>query len=254
MKREEAEQVWGMITAIYSLHPERSAETSVAWVPALEEMDAEIVMQIISHWMKGVGPVKLPSLVAFASEVRLADERRKEDAKPAATLEVGLPLPPWYIAYQRLRDAGDMRLLPEQEGGYRQMGHEWPPIVLAPVPTDDGSTEWQAKPLEIISGEEYEQLLAWAGSVKQDVPNAWVEAEPDCVICLDQALVEVGHTTYRLGNRLCRNSEDMAPCPRCDRGKELEHPLEATGPWGRDGFWRGQPYRIVRAGVLEITA
>jgi len=124
---------------------------------------------------------------------------------------------------------------------------EWPPSHIVKV-----GDEFQLHPIEIIDGEEYESLMALARSIEQEIPSAWVEADPECLVCFDDGLVEVGHTVYRLGNRVCRNNEDMAPCPKCDRGKELEFPLERLGPWGSEGFWRGQSWKVVRSGVLEI--
>lgn len=70
MKRDEAEQVWSMIGALYDLHPERAGELAVVWVPGLEEMDASIVMRIVNDWISGLGPEKLPPLPWFAKEVR----------------------------------------------------------------------------------------------------------------------------------------------------------------------------------------
>jgi hypothetical protein len=75
MKREEAEQIWGMVAAVFDLHPERSGEQATIWVPALEDMDATIVMTIIEQWMKGNGPEKFPTLIVFANEVRAATRR-----------------------------------------------------------------------------------------------------------------------------------------------------------------------------------
>ena len=56
MKRDEAEQIFGIIAALYDLHPERAGQSAVAWVPALEELDAELTMEIVNTWMKGRGP------------------------------------------------------------------------------------------------------------------------------------------------------------------------------------------------------
>ena len=36
--------------------------------------------------------------------------------------------------------------------------------------------------------------------------------------------------------------EQMAPCPRCERGRQLEFPPSGRGDWGHDGFWRGREF------------
>lgn len=72
MKRDEAETIFGMIAAVYDLHPERSGQQAVVWVPALEDLDAEVVMKIVDGWMKGKGPEKMPTLPMFQQEVRAA--------------------------------------------------------------------------------------------------------------------------------------------------------------------------------------
>ena len=154
MKRDEAETIWNMISALYDLHPERSGEQAVVWVPALEEMDATIVMQIVNDWISGRGPERMPTLVSFAAEVR---------ARKA--------------------------------------------VSVAPV-------HW-------------------------DAPR-------DCDLCSDTGMVIVG--TSKAG------TDQMAPCPGCDRGKKLEFPGEKNGPWGSLGFWKGRPWRKgVEPDTVEIT-
>ena len=87
MKREEAEQVFGMVAAVYDLHPERRGEQAVVWVPALEEMDAEIVMAIVDGYMKGKGPEKMPTLPFFVTEVNVERQRREPPRHHDAPVE-----------------------------------------------------------------------------------------------------------------------------------------------------------------------
>jgi hypothetical protein len=83
MKREEAEAIYGMIAGVYDLHPERRAVMAVVWIPALEQMDATIVMMIIEAWMKGDGPERMPTLVMFASDVKAATARARGETPPS---------------------------------------------------------------------------------------------------------------------------------------------------------------------------
>ncbi len=69
MKSEEADSIWSMISAVWDLHPERSAEQAKVWIPALEGLDAERVMLLVGQWMKGNGPEKMPNPIAFVAEV-----------------------------------------------------------------------------------------------------------------------------------------------------------------------------------------
>jgi hypothetical protein len=257
MERSDAEGIWGLIAAVYGLHPERAAETAVAWVPALQEMDATLVMVIVDAWMHGKGPERMPTLVAFASEVRLLEERRRADAKPAAVRGTAQPLPLWYLGWKLLRDEGDMRRLPEQEGGYVQMGYDWPGQEIRKTTTVDGSVSTLVD-VEILEGEEYEKLIERARQIEQQLPPVWVEPDPECIVCRDQGLVEIGWetraVTFRGVTKAVRMGEQLAPCPKCERGRRHEFPLESVGPWGSDGFWRGRKYNIVRAGVVELAA
>lgn len=79
MKREEAESIFGMLAAVYDLHPERRGEQAVVWIPALEEMDAEIVMGIVNAYIRGLGPEKMPTLPFFVTEVNVERKRREPD-------------------------------------------------------------------------------------------------------------------------------------------------------------------------------
>lgn len=157
MKRNEAEDVYALMAAMYDLHPERAGEQSKVWVPALEHRDAVATMDVIGRWMEGRGaPERFPSIGVFVAIVK------SEEAK--------------------LR----------------------PPVF-------------------------------------------------DCDVCVD-GYVEVGIRRFMLQGRLVDGVEQMAPCPKCDIGKLIEHPLEAKGPWGSDGFWHGQPWEPVRQGVVELAA
>lgn len=146
MKRDEAEQVFGILSALYDLHPERRGEQGTIWIPALEEMDADNVMVIVNAYMKGKGPEKMPTLPYFITEVRVAELRRN--------------------------------------------------------------------------------------------PARSYDDPPDCDVCEDNAQVEV--------------VDGMAPCPSCERGKRLEYPLEEEGPWGKEGYWRGQSWTRVAPGIVEV--
>lgn len=257
MERSEAEGIWGLIVAVYGLHPERAGDDAKAWIPALEEMDAEQVMVIVDAWMHGRGPEKMPTLVAFAAEVRRLEERRREDAKPAAVRGEAQPVPAWYLAWGMLRDDGDIRRLPEQEGGFIQLGYPWPGSQLVRVTTMEGLVE-EEQPIGILEGEEYEQLIAKAEAIEQTLPPVWVDPEPDCIVCRDSGQVEVGWETrltrFKNEARMVREGEQMAPCPRCERGKSVEFPLESVGPWGPEGFWRGRKWNVIRTGVVEVAA
>lgn len=243
MKREEAEQVWSMISAVYGLHPERSGEQAAVWIPALEGMDAEIVMHIVSGFMKGRGPEKLPTLVSFAEGVASLERRAKVDEREAPVEVEGRPKPLWYVAWEKRFKAGDHRVFAEQEGAYREAGEPWPPL-------------YKGVQVEIIVGEEREQLLAEAAKVEQNVMPHLEWPEPECPLCEDDGVVQAGWTyiaSLQGGVRkMSRGAEQVVPCPRCPKGKRVEHPLEGTGPWGHDGFWRGQDYEVVRRGVLEL--
>jgi hypothetical protein len=81
VKREEAESIWGIISALYDLHPERNAEQAVVWIPALEEMDGEIVMAIVQQWMRGNAPDKMPKLPTFVHDVK-AEVKRRNPVQP----------------------------------------------------------------------------------------------------------------------------------------------------------------------------
>lgn len=257
MERSDAEGIWGLIVAVYGLHPERAGEDSKAWIPALEEMDADQVMVIVDAWMHGKGPERMPTLVAFAAEVRRLDDRRRADAKPAAIREQAQPIPAWYLAWGKLRDAGDNRRFPEQEGGFVQMGYEWPGTERIKITDTNGST-WVEREIGIVTGEEYEQLIAEAEAVEQTLPPVWVDPEPECILCRDHGYVEVGWETRLVRvkgvPKMVRQGEQMAPCPKCQRGKSIEFPLEAVGPWGPEGYWRGRKWTVVRSGVVEVAA
>ena len=88
MKRDEAEQIFGIIAALYDLHPERAGQSAVAWVPALEELDAELTMEIVNTWMKGRGPEKIPTVPAFVRLVKDEAERRREPESRETQCEV----------------------------------------------------------------------------------------------------------------------------------------------------------------------
>jgi len=35
-------------------------------------------------------------------------------------------------------------------------------------------------------------------------------------------------------------TDQMAPCPHCEAGYEVEYPERGKPPWGADGYWRGR--------------
>ena len=76
MKRDEAESIFGMVCALYDLHPERRAELATVWIPALEPRDATIVMAVVEPWTRGVGaPERMPTLPWFMQA--LSNHERK---------------------------------------------------------------------------------------------------------------------------------------------------------------------------------
>lgn len=236
MTREEAEQVFQTIAAIYDLHPERAAEQATVWVPMLTNHDLDVVTPIMLRWIDGAQPERFPHVGAFAAIVRDATRKRDENARPLAlTTGDQLLKPVWVVARDLLRARGDQRLLPEQEGGFYQLGLKWPP-----------------EGFEILDGPELEQLMVEAAAVPQSAARSVYDRDVDCPICLDTGWVETGCRWYVYRGVKCQGAEQMAPCPGCDKGKLIEHPLDGRGYWGDDGFWRGQQWEPVRAGVVEV--
>jgi hypothetical protein len=268
VKRDEAEQIWGMISAVYGLHPERSGEQATVWVPKLEEMDAHVVMEIVSAYMNGNGPEKLPTLVAFASEVAAILRRRSEDERAAARRELGLepgrPRPLWYLAWEKLWKSGERtKFFPEQEQAWLEAGDTWPPTWEEPVRgangwpvVKDGKTQYRTVVGTVIEGEEYERLIAEAAAVEQKIYPHPVDPDPECQLCEDDGVVQTGYTVVHVVRdgevSHVRGADQMVPCPRCEKGKRLEFPLESVGPWGRDGFWQGRKWTVLRRGFVRV--
>ena len=40
--------------------------------------------------------------------------------------------------------------------------------------------------------------------------------------------------------------EELGPCPICQLGHKVEFPEKGTGPWGKEGFWRGMPHSALK--------
>lgn len=239
MTRAEAEEIFGMLARIYDLHPERSGEQAPVWAEALQPLDVELTMTVVSQFLKGRGPERFPNVVQFVQVVKRLGDRHREQSRPKL-IEAGdeLQKPVWVYAWEILRAVKDDRVMPEQEGGYHQLGLDWPP---------DGR--------KVVEGTEHVALteLGRVEAEKAPPKRSMVEPDPDCVVCRDTGWVEAGIRVYRFEGRLVNGSEQMAPCPSCDHGKLAEHPLEGIGAWGPDGFWRGQRWRVVRSGVVEVT-
>ncbi len=248
MKREEAEEIWRLISAIYDLHPERSGEQATVWIPSLERMDAAIVMEIVDVWMRGKGPEKLPKLPEFSATVNAVIYRQRQDEqadrRASLGLEPGRPKPLWYVAWEKRWKAGDYRVFPEMEQAYLEDGEQWPPL-------------FKGEPMEIIMGEEYDRLIAEAAQVEQTVAQHPKTPDPDCRLCEDDGVLTAGYTVvHNVRNGVVthsRGADQVVPCPKCARGKALEFPLESTGPWGSEGFWRGRKHTVLGPGRVQVA-
>lgn len=243
MTKDEAQEVFRTLAVIYDLHPERTSEQAPTWTAALEPLPIEETMSVVAQFLKGNGPEKFPNVVQFVGIVKRLIDRREEASKPKLQeLEADeLQKPVWVWAWEILRERGDRSVLPEQEGGFFQLAIAWPPTDRRLINADS---------------DEYRELMEEARARAGATPpkKAIVERDPDCLACRDTGWVEVGYSVTNVGNEMVRGSEQVAPCPRCDKGKLIEHPLEGVGPFGEDGFWKGQPYQVVRSGVVELTA
>jgi hypothetical protein len=69
MKTSEAEEVFGMVCAIYDLHPDRTQALASVWVAALKDLEAADAMTVIGPWLKGRAPERMPMLPAFVADV-----------------------------------------------------------------------------------------------------------------------------------------------------------------------------------------
>lgn len=72
MKRDEAESIFGMVCALYDIHPDRRAELATVWITGLEEQDANVVMALVDQWARGLGgaPEQMPKLPWFVQAVK----------------------------------------------------------------------------------------------------------------------------------------------------------------------------------------
>lgn len=159
MTKQEAQDAWQMIATVYDLHPERAGEQATVWVPMLERQELDIAVGIVSGWVDGQQPDRLPHVGIFAGMCR--------------------------SARRRIHESGSHRF---------------------------------AK----------------------------------CKVCLDDGIVEVGRRFYTFQGRRVEGSEQMAPCPACEKGGKLEHPESGAGAFGPDGFWCGQGWDAVGNGVVQI--
>jgi hypothetical protein len=245
VKSEEAQEIHRLLCALYDIHPERASDNASAWTVALEQLDAEDAMVIVGAYIGGDGPDRLPAVPVFVRSVcEVTDRRHEEEQRHDRTLrtrEAEAPgRQPWLAVWGQLRaDGNTTTVLPEQQLGYEQLGLDWP-----------GG-------MEILAGEEYERLIAQARELvkAQPAPVRVLVLDPDCTICEDQGLVQVGYTVTRRRSdtklELRRGQEEVAPCV-CERGQKIEHPGERAGPWGSRGFWNGQEWKLVRPGVVSV--
>jgi hypothetical protein len=82
MKRHEAESLFQLLVAIYDLHTDRVTRLAPAWIPALEEMDAGVVSDLVLTWTRGKGPPEIPTLPEFSQIVKIA--ARGDEPDPPA--------------------------------------------------------------------------------------------------------------------------------------------------------------------------
>lgn len=104
MTQDEAAQVWGMLVAIYGVHPERQREIAGPWTTALLALNVRDTMEVVDVAMKGGGATggdgaRLPTIVQFARDVRRVGEKVRESAP--RLVECGLCLDDgWVIILQ----------------------------------------------------------------------------------------------------------------------------------------------------------
>lgn len=110
--------------------------------------------------------------------------------------------------------------------------------------------------------DKFPNLVVFVGMVRakakrEDAGRLLTDGKPrvyQCGTCGDTGQVEIGVRRYQFGGRMVDGAEQIAPCPSCDAGKLMEHPLSGTGPWGPDGYWRGQQWKPGKyVGVVEIS-
>lgn len=130
MTEQEAQQAFTTIVSIYGLHPERVAEVADTWVLALTPMRSDIVVSILTEWISGRGPEKLPTIVEFAQAVQTI--QRRDTPRAPATPTSGREKPLWVYAWEIIvaeweGEPGTHPVLPEQKAGFDALVYRWPP-------------------------------------------------------------------------------------------------------------------------------
>ena len=236
MTSSEATEVFSIVATVYGIHPERVDAQAPVWVAALEPLDVGDAMEIVQAYLAGRGPERLPTVVAFVQAVKSLRGAPEQPQKLQDT-----PVQPlWVVMWHLARDERLDVVFPEQEGGYRQQGYDWPP---------DGR-----RLLDDPSDSVYLDLEARARAKPQEPLRQGWEPTFHCQVCRDDGFVDVGRHIFFQGGQRRLGEIQSAPCPECYRGKHIQFPENGRCPWGEEGFWRGQSWRIVRAGVVEITA
>lgn len=69
--------------------------------------------------------------------------------------------------------------------------------------------------------------------------NAHAEGEHCAWCCM--------HPGWVLAYTRADGSEEMGPCPNCERGRKIEFGAVGFDQWGSQGFWRGRPTNLVRS-------
>lgn len=92
MKRDEAEQIFGMLCAAYNVPTATIPERAPTWIAGLEELDAAAATKVVFGLLKGAGSSYMPTLPDFSAQVRAVSDNLTERPMPAGGVDCRLCL------------------------------------------------------------------------------------------------------------------------------------------------------------------